>query len=79
MTTKFKFLPVFYEALIKKGGNVGRHHFYLIAFINTKVGALIATFLKSDCVSFGNSLYIVCRLAEPRMFVYNHSLARWQP
>ena len=34
----------------------------MIGFINK---VLIAVFLKSDRVSFGNCLCIVCRLAEP--------------
>ena len=40
-----------------------------------KVRVLIATYLKSDRVSLGNCLYILCRLAEPGMFAYNPSLA----
>ena len=40
---------------------------------------MIAAFLKSDRMSFGNCLYIVCRLAEPGMFAYNPILAGWQP
>ena len=39
---------------------------------------MIVTFLKSHRMSFGNCLYIVCRLAEPGRFPYNPSFATWQ-
>ena len=52
-----------------------QEHFFMIAFRRKKVPVLIATFLRSYLVRFGNCIYIVSRLAEPGMFAYNHSLA----